>query len=545
MTASPPELLRSSRTMAFGTVASRGTGFVRTVVIAAAIGDRALGDAYNIANVLPNIIYELLLGGVLTSVVVPLLVAAVAADHGGDAPGEAYAQRLLTLVTLVLSGTVVLAIAAAPLAIGLYGHFGSDRQHDLAVEFARYFLPQILFYGIGATIGAILNTRGHFAAPMWAPVLNNLVVIATGVVFMIQEPPKTGSGLGLSTAEFHTLAVGTTAGIVVQTLALLPALRRTGFRLRPRLDLRLAELRTAGRLAGWVFIYVAANQAALVVVISLARAASNAAGPATAAGYSPYLYAFALFSLPHAVVAVSIITALLPRMSHHAVEGRLDRLRVDLSAGLRLAGTLIVPAAWALALLGPLIATMVFGHGRVGVSDARLIGFVLAGFALGLVPFSAFQLHLRAFFATGDTRTPALVNVAVNLVNIAADVALYAALPPRHRVIGLAVGYAASYAVGLGLLSRILARRLPEAGRQRVVQTYVRLGVAGGLAGGLALGAALLVVAAAGSGPGAAALGLAAGLPVGAAAYLAVATRLKVPEVRQVLALARGAAPGR
>jgi putative peptidoglycan lipid II flippase len=523
-------LLRSTSVMAAGTVASRATGFLRTVVIAAALGDRTLANAYNVANVLPNIVYELLLGGVLTSVVVPLMVAAAKADPDGQ--GEAYAQRLLTLVTVVLTITTVAAVAAAPALIAVYGQFDSDSAHDTAVAFARFFLPQILFYGIGATIGAILNTRSRFAAPMWAPVLNNVVVIATVLVFLVQRTPP---GVLVSTTQLVILGIGTTAGIVVQTVALLPSLRATGFRLRARLDLRLAEVREAGRLVGWVLGYVAANQVGLLVVVSLAQNASDP-NAEHAGGYSPYLYAFTIFSLPHAIVAVSVITALLPRMSRAALDGRLDQLRADLAGGLRLAGTVIVPAALALLLLGPFVTTLVFGHFRLPDSDARAIGFVLSGFALGLVPFSVFQLHLRAFYALGDTRSPALINAAVNAVNIATDLLLYAVLPPQWRIAGLAVGYAVSYVAGVTLTARVLSRRLPP-GRDHVVRAYVRLGTAGLLGAAPALGVALAVTSATGSGPLGSGLALAAALPLGLAVYLVVARRLRVPEVSQLLAL--------
>ncbi len=537
MNAATGSLVRSSRVMAVGTVASRGTGFLRVAVIGAAIGARGVGDTYNIANVLPNIVYELLLGGVLSSVVVPLLVQAARGDADG---GEAYAQRLLTLVALTLGATSLAAVLAAPLIMGVYGRF-DPAQRDLAVTFARFFLPQILFYGVGATMGAILNTRGRFAAPMWAPVTNNVVVIGAALVFFALPGPATNELL--TGAQILTLAVGTTAGIVVQTVALMPALRRSGFRWRPRFDFRGAGLQPAGRLAGWVVVYVLVNQAAYLVIVNLATAASRAAnrvGGGAAAGYSPYFYAFTLFSLPHAVVAVSVITALLPQMSRHAIDDRLDHLRADLAAGLRLSGVVLVPASLAYLALGPLVGTLVFDHGRIGPADARQIGAVLAAFAVGLVPFSAFQLSLRAFYAQRDTRTPALVNVAVNAVNVGVDLLLYAVLPPEDRVIGLALGYAASYAVGFALTSRVLGRRLPApAEPQHVLRTYLRLLVAALPATALALAVAATLTSLAGPDAAGTAVALAVALPLGAVAYIAVALRLRVEEVALLAGAAR------
>jgi putative peptidoglycan lipid II flippase len=522
----PGRLVRATRTMAIGTLFSRATGFLRVVVVAAAIGAGPLGDAYNVANVLPNIVYELLLGGVLTSVVVPLLVAAAHRDPDG---GEAYAARLLTLVALVLGAASLVAVVAAPLLIGMYGRLAGG-QRELAVTFARFFLPQILFYGVGATIGAVLNTRDRFAAPMWAPVLNNLVVIGAGLVFFALPAPSTPDRL-LTTSQMLTLAIGTTAGIVVQTLALLPSLRSSGFRWRPRFDFRGTGLGPAVRLAGWVLLYVAINQLGYLVVVNLATAASRAAGTAGAAGYSPYFYAFTLFSLPHAVVAVSVITALLPRMSRHAAESRLDALRTELSGGLRLAAVVLVPAAVAYLVLGPLIGTVVFDHGRIGLAEAHRIGTVLAAFAVGLLPFSAFQLQLRAFYALRDTRTPALVNIAVNAVMVAVDLLLYAVLPADSRVVGLALGFAASYAAGFGITHAVLRRRLPGPAGQ-VSRTYVRLLLAAAAAALPAYAVSRLVTGAAGSGAAGSLLGLAGALLVGGVFYVLAARRLRVRELQ-------------
>ncbi len=519
------QVIRSSQLMALGTLASRATGFLRVAVLAFVLGTTSLADTYNIANVLPNILYELLLGGVLTSVVVPLLVQAAATDEDR---GEAYAARLLTLVALSLGFVTVLAVFAAPLLTSLYG--GQRGEHgQLMTTFARLLLPQILLYGVGATLGAILNTRGSFGAPMWAPVLNNLVVIASAVVYGLLPEPTDGSLM--TTAQILVLGGGTTLGIAVQTFALVPSLRRAGFRYRPRLDVRGMGLRSAGRLAGWVLLYVVANQLGYVVIVRLAEQAYS---------FTTYFNAFMLFSLPHAVVAVSVITALMPQMSRHAVAGQLAELREDLASGLRLAGVILVPAAAVLIALGPLIGTLIFAHGEVELAEARTIGLVLSGFAVGLVPFSAFQLTLRAFYAQRDTRSPALTNVAVNAVNVLAALALFAALPEQHRVVGLAVAHATSYAAGLAIVTAVLRRRFPPAPQRTVLRTYVRLAVAA--VPGTVLGAALAywVFTHLDPGPAAAGAGLALGLPLAAALFPWCAGRVRVPEVAEVLGVLRG-----
>ena len=521
---------RSVRSMAVGTAVSRLTGFLRTAVLASALGVTGLGTAYNVANTAPNIVYELLLGGILTAVVVPLLVRAAKDDPDG---GTAYAQRLLTLVVLVLGAAAVLLVLAAPLVVDLYLDADvPDDVRDLAVLFARYFLPQVLFYGAGAVMGAILNTRGRFGPPMWAPVLNNVVVIVTGLLFLWAATTDGGAG-GLSTGATVLLAVGTTLGVVAQTVALVPSLRRAGFPLRPRFDLGRVGLGRIARLAQWTFLYVVANQVAYLVVVRLATGAFEAT---PGRSYASYVYAFLLWQLPHAVVAVSVITGLLPRMSRAAADGRTDDLRATLNRGLRLTAALLVPAAAAFVVLGRDLAVLVFGRGNVTPEEARFIGLLLGVFALGLVPFSLYQLQLRAFYAMQDTRTPFLVNLSVNASLVVVDVALYLALPDEWKVVGLAAGHATSFVVGLLVCSRVLSRRTGGLDAGLVVRTAVRCVVAVLLPAAAAAGAAALAHRVAGDGQAGALLALVAGGAVLGPGYLLLTRRLHVAEVGEAAA---------
>jgi putative peptidoglycan lipid II flippase len=511
--------------MAAGTVVSRLTGFLRTAVLAAVLGVQGVALAFNVANTAPNIVYELLLGGILTSVVVPLLVRA---DKGGY--GEAYAQRLLTLTALVLGTTAVLLVVLAPQIVDLYVNADvSDADRDLAVTFARFFLPQVLFYGLGAVLGAWLNTRGRFGPPMWAPVLNNLVVITTGLVFLLVEGPSQLTSGTITATQIGVLGVGVTLGIVVQTVALLPALRATGLSLRPRLDLRGAGLGDAARLARWTFFYVLCNQLVLVVVLQLAS------GAPLDRGYPSYTYAFLLWQLPHAIVAVSVITALLPAMSRSAADGRLGDLRRQLDGGLRTTIAVIVPAAVGYVVLGRALATTVFGHGRISVEDARFIGTLLAVFACGLVGFSAYQLQLRAFYALQDTRTPALVNLSVNAVTVVVDVLLYVTLPDRFQVLGLAAGQASSYLVGVAVCTAVLARRVPRDRDGHVLRTTVRCLVAVTVPALVALLVSWLAGQALGPATTGSVMALLAGGLVLGTGYVAAARRLRVTEVDELL----------
>ncbi len=516
--------------MALGTVASRGTGFLRTVAITAAIGAQGVGDAYNVANTTPNIIYDLLLGGVLTSVIVPVLVRASKEDEDG---GEAFANSLLTLVALALAAFAIIGVLIAPLIARIYlaNHAGVP----LATTFMRWFLPQIVFYGIGATIGAILNIRGRFGAPMITPVLNNLVVIAIAVVFIFLPGPRPPTLAGLTTTQITVLGAGTTLGVVAMTLALLPSLRASGFRYRPRIDLDHPGLRQAVRLGGWVLVYVGVSQLSYFVVTRLTT------GKVV---FTIYSNAYQLFQLPHAIIAVSVITALLPRMSSHAADERLDLVRDDLSLGLRMSAVVLVPAALGIFVLAKPLAITLFAHGATSLTDAGRIGAALAAFAVALVPFSAFQLQLRAFYAMADSRTPALVMCAVAAVNIASGLALAAALPARDRAVALALSFALSYAAGAAICFRLLSSRLGGVEARRITRTVVRSGVAGVVAAGIAYALSRILRAAIGYGVTGSLLGVLVGSLVGGAFYVFAAWRM-TEELRAVAALAGGRFRGR
>jgi putative peptidoglycan lipid II flippase len=516
--------------MAVGTIVSRGTGFVRNAAIAAVLGVEGVGGMFNLANTTPNIVYELLLGGILTSVLVPVLVRAAKDDPDG---GEVYAQRLLSLVVIVLTVASVLLVLFAPALVGLYASSTtSDADRELAVALARFFLPQMLFYGAGAVMGAILNTRGRFGPPMWAPALNNLVVIANCALFLTLPGTTPLSSGSITDTQVLVLGIGTTLGIVAQTVALVPALRSAGFSFRLRTDFRGSGLGHVGRLAKWVVLYVAANQLAYVVVVRLATQNSISE---TGRGYAAYVNAFVLWQLPHAVIGVSVITALLPRMSRAAADGRLEDMRAQLNRGLRLTAALLIPAAVGYLVLGRVLATVVFGHLRTSVEQAQFIGVLLAVFAVGLVPFSAYQLQLRAFYALQDTRTPTLINLWVNVTLVAVDVPLFFALPERYRILGLAAGHAASFVVGLIICSRVLARRIGGLDHALVVRTAVRCLAAAALPALLAA----VVVAALLAGLGDGVLGALAGLVVGGAVlglgYALIARRLHVDELDELL----------
>jgi putative peptidoglycan lipid II flippase len=448
-------LARSSGVMAIGTLASRGTGFLRTLVLVYAVGVTGVANAYNNANTLPNTVYDLMLGGILTSVVVPLLVTAAKRDRDR---GEAYDQRMFTLGTVALLALTVLATLAASLLVDLYAHAITGPERHLMVIFAYFFIPQIFFYGVSSLAGAVLNARGHFAAPMWTPVINNLVV--TGVLLMFiatggigVRPSSIGAG------QVQLLGFGTTLGIIAQTVALIPALRRAGFRWRPRFDFRKAEVAEIRRMAAPLFGYIVTTQASFLVVQNVANKASVTAG---ADSFSTYSYAWQLFQMPYAIIGISVITALLPRMSAHAADRQYNLVRNDFSTGVRLSSVVVVPAALLLAVLGAPLTEFLFsiGHSSTTVAQARYIGEVFGIFSLGLVPYMMFQLLLRVFYSLHDSRTPMFIGIAVMAVNIAASLLSLALLPSGHVVQGLGVSFGLANVVGAVASWHLLSRRL-------------------------------------------------------------------------------------
>jgi putative peptidoglycan lipid II flippase len=475
-TADEASLVRSSGIMAVGTIASRVTGFLRTAVLIYAMGTHNLGNAYNIANTLPNAVYNLMLGGILTSVVVPLLVSAATRNRDR---GEAYDQRIFTLGVLALGAiTVVATAAAAPLA-DLYAlHMNNAAAHHLTIIFAYFFIPQIFFYGVCSLAGAILNARGRFGAPMWTPVVNNVVVILVGLAFMavagLNQTPSS-----ITPGEIQLLGVGTTLGIVAQTAALVPALRKVGFRWHPRFDFRRAEVGEIGRMSGWMFGYVVTTQISFLVTTVVANTAGSRVSQADAgAGITAYSNAWQLFQLPYAIVGISVITAMLPRMSAHAAERRYRLVAGDFSTAARLASVIVVPAALVLAVLGAPLAVALFGYGSTSPADARYLGEVFAVFSLGLLPYMLFQLLLRVFYALHDSRTPAIIGAGAMLTNIAANLIALEVLPARLVVAGLGAGFGLANLVGAVAAWLVLSRRIGGLDGFAVKSSLIRMHVA-------------------------------------------------------------------
>ncbi|WP_261992181.1 murein biosynthesis integral membrane protein MurJ [Streptomyces sp. MS191] len=533
-------LLKSSAVMAAGTLVSRLTGFVRSLVITGALGAALLGDTFTVAYTLPTMIYILTIGGGLNSVFVPQLVRSMKNDEDG---GEAYANRLLTLVMVALGAIVVLAVFAAPLLIRLMSNTIADdaAANSVAVTFARYCLPTIFFMGVHVVMGQILNARGKFGAMMWTPVLNNIVMIVTFGLFIWVYGTSAESHMGVQTIPdegVRLLGIGTLLGLVVQALAMIPYLRETGFRFRPRFDWKGHGLGKTVKLAKWTVLFVLANQAGVLVVTQLATAAGEESGR-NGAGFLAYSNAQLIWGMPQAIITVSVMAALLPRISRAAHDDDPGAVRDDISQGLRNSAVAIVPVSFAFLALGVPMCTLLYASS--GVEAAQGMGFILMAFGLGLIPYSVQYVVLRGFYAYEDTRTPFYNTVIVAAVNAAASAACYFVLPAQWAVVGMAASYGLAYMVGVGVAWRRLRNRLGgDLDGAHVMRTYARLCLASVpaavVAGAVGFGLLKLL--------GEGALGSLVALLVGGVVLLGVffvaAKRMRIEELNSMVGMVRG-----
>ncbi|WUD74291.1 murein biosynthesis integral membrane protein MurJ [Streptomyces sp. NBC_00510] len=535
-------ILKSSALMAAGTLVSRVTGFLRTLVMAAAIGVGTLNDGYQVANTLPTMIYILVGGGALNAVFIPQLVRAMKNDDDG---GEAYANRLLTLVVVGLAAVTAVCVVAAPVFIQAMSHdIASDPvRFEVAVTFARYCIPTMFFMGVHVVLGQILNARGRFGAMMWTPVLNNVVIIATFGAFIWAFGSFTDTRVSSGTITpdgVRLLGLGTLLGLAVQALAMLPYLRDAGFRIRPRFDWRGHGLGHAAKLAKWTFFFVLANQVGMIVLTQFATAAGAAAEKTghEGAGITGFNYALLLWQMPQAIITVSVMTAVLPRISRAAADGDAAAVRDDLSYGLRTSGVAVVPAAFAFLALGLPMATLLYSSSGEGALN---IGYILMAFGLGLIPFSVQYIVLRGFYAYEDTRTPFYNTVIVAACNAVAAAVCYFVLPARWAVVGMAAGYGLAYTIGVGVAVKRLRRRLGgDIDGKRVVRTYARLF---GACIPAAAGAGAVVYGVSqslGHGAAASLLSLVLGALVLGGIFFIAAKRMRVEELTAMVGMVRG-----
>jgi putative peptidoglycan lipid II flippase len=451
------ELFRASGIMAIGTILSRITGFVRALLAVAVLGTALLADTFNVANTMPNILYNLLVGGALTAIFVPQLVRSFEDQDGG----HGFASRLVTTISMILLVLVAVGVLFAPALVRLYApEFstpGFETEQEIAVAFTRYCLPQIFFLGLFTMLGQVANARGSFAPLMWAPIANNLVVIVVFAAVLITE-----RSLALGTItdlQVQILGWGTTLGVVVQALILIPVVKRSGIHLRPMFGLQ--GLGKSFGLAGWTLIYVLISQLGYLVTVNVATSAavrSAQAGVTTGVGFTPFTSAYYIMLLPYSIVTISIVTALLPHLSRLAIAKDVEEVRKQLIRAIRMVAVVTVPSAVALLLFGPLMTeTLYLG---ISLEDARYIGFVLSALSVGLVAFSINLILIRGFNAFEDTKTQVLSILIINIISVGLSYLFLETLDSYWVTVGLGVAFSVSYIVGLFITISLLKKHI-------------------------------------------------------------------------------------
>lgn len=486
-------VLTNTAVMAAGTIVSRTSGFVRSTLLMAALGLQLHADVFNIANTIPNMLYILLAGGVFNAVLVPQLVRSMRTDPDG---GEAYTNRIVTLAILFLGTVTVLLVVVAPLLMQvlLDSRFSDPElaaQRESAIAFARLCLPQVFFYGMFVLLGQILNARGKFGPMMWAPIANNIISVAVLVIYLVAFGPAKDVYGAFSEGQELLLGLGATFGIVAQLLVLFPYLRGVGYRFRPRFDFLHTGLAHTLRLGTWTVLFVIVNQIAYVVVVKLASSGTAALSD-DGTGYTVYSGAFLLVMVPHAIITVSLATAILPGLSAKAAEHDLSGLARTLAETLRTALAVVIPFAMLLPFIATDLSNVVWGH---GASAPKFDLFVpsLALFGPGLLFFTIHYLMLRGFYALERTRTVFWIQCAVGATNIVVAALLVQATTAEQTSPALVASYAAAYLVGSVISYAVLSRVLGGLQTATLVRFVVRILIAAAISTAAAAATAYLL----------------------------------------------------
>jgi putative peptidoglycan lipid II flippase len=525
----------NSAIMAIGSLVSRLIGFVRTVMLGAALGGAAgsVGDAYTNAQFLPGQIYELLLGGILSSVLVPMLVRRRKSDPDG---GQAYTQKLLTLAVLGLGVATALTTAAASVFTAIQASKGTDGYQDLVTAFAYLILPIIFFTGLSALLSAVLNVRGHFAAPMWAPILNNIVVIAAcGAFIGIFGTAKGLRPEDMTSGQILLIGGATLLGMVAQAAGLFPALRKVGFAWKWRWDPRSLGLRELAGLAGWMLCYVAANQVAVFVVVNTLSGVSGSGK----AGLLIYNNVYLLVMMAHGIIGVSVMTALMPRMSAAAADGRYADITADLTRGIRMTTTALAPIAVLYGVLAAPVSVTLFQWGAFDAESARATAGVLVVGAFMLLPLSVSQLCTYVFYALQGNRTAALINLPVVAIRIGVQLLLVWLLIDRLTAAGLIAGMGVSFVASATISLVVLRKKIGRLGLRSVAAGLAKVLLAAAVAAGLGLLTVRLLPGGATPDRWEAILQLVVGSAVIVLTYLGTAAALRVREIGQVIGMVR------
>ena len=492
------------------------------VVVAAAMGTTFLANTYQTANTAPNLIFELVAAGVLTSVFVPTFVEHLVAGRRDEGWRAADAMSSVGLVALIaLAGAV--ALLADPimrlLTLGVEDDALRAQEISLGARFLRLFAPQIVFYGLGMIMTAALHAHRRFVLAAVAPIFNNVVVIGVYLVYAAARSGREPTVEGITDGEVLLLGLGTTAGVVAMTICLVPQLLRIGWRWRFTWEPRHPAVRRGARLGVWALGYAGGYQAGLVVVLALANRIEG--------GVAAYQWAYTFFYLPHALFGVPIFSVLFTAMAEKAAAQDPGGVASRLKDGLGMLAFILLPVAGALFVLAEPISIVVLDHGAMGRADAELVGRVLAMFALGLPSFSAFLVLTRAFYAVGNTKLPAIVNAIAVVLSSGLGAVLFLSLVKGWEVPGLAIGHTVGFSVAALVMARSLGRRLGSLRDAAMATTVLRCG-------GAAIGASALMWLGARASLSETALGLAAVGAGGGLVYLAICAVFRVPELSRL-----------
>jgi len=501
--------------MTLGTGISRITGFVRTAALASVLGltGKAMADSFNLANITPNIVYDLIIGGVLASLFIPVFVEYLKTKDEQEAWHVANSVLNLTLLMLVFVSVALCIAAPWVIRAQTFLAHGREQMINDAIFLLRFFIFEVVFYGFCAIYTGILNSYKHFTIPAFAPITNNIIVIATVAIYAFY-PNK------------YVLAIGATLGVVGMAMIQLPWVRRTGFRYKPLIDLKHPAVRKIGRLAIPVIVYVLINQIGLWVVNILAAQVPG--------GISAFQYAYIFFQLPYGIVAVSIITALFPSLSESSVRKNQKQIVDSTSLGIRTTAFVVIPASVAYAILATPIVRLLLQRLNFGAADTEMLASVVLYFVIGLFFFSFFMLALKVFYSMQDTKTPMIVAGIIIGLNIAVDfIYFYSFESSVMKVSGLALGNTTAYFVGTVLVWIVLSKRLGGLDGKRVAGSLAKIVVASAVMGG----ATWVTAWACGKYVGTATFGeqllqVCASLIVAAAVFLGMAVLLKSEEMR-------------
>ena len=455
-------LRTSAAYVAVGTGVSRVTGLLRFVALAWALGQTTLADSYNLANTTPNMLYDVVLGGVLSATFIPVFVDRLSNKTEREAFDSISA--VLTVSVVVLLGTTLAALVAAPFLIDaltvLDTHSGPDQIHRVLLErqvatgFLRWFVIQIAAYGLFALAAALLNTRRRFVAVAWAPIVNNIVCIGILVWFGLWA----GRGASLAGVEQHhteliLLGLGTSLGVVLQGVALIPSLRRADLGLvRWRWNPRDEALRAVTRLGGWTFGFVLANQIALFVVTILAGSVAGS-DPV-----SSYTYAYAFFQLPYGIVAVTVMSVVTPDLAERWSTGQQSAFLRRMTGGLRAVLALIIPSAVGILLLARPSVALLLGHGHSTPAETASTGAALAMFALGLPGFCTYLYLVRVLQSMQRTKVAFYLYLVENGLNIILALLLVHPLGVRGLALSLSIAYSVAALLALAVFHQWFGR---------------------------------------------------------------------------------------